>query len=149
MFISAMVKTESNDLTEFVESHFLFCFTLVWSRSVLLVQLLVFHKDSNTLDSQWCQIHHYNDVIMSAMASQITSLTSVYSTVYSRRRSKKHRNSAWLAFVRGIHRWPVYSPHKGPVTRKMFFIWWRHHNKNANIRLCSIKSVRDELNIDA
>ena len=31
----------------------------------------------------------YNDVIMSAMASQITSLTSVYSTVYSRRRSKK------------------------------------------------------------
>ena len=37
-----------------------------------------------------------------------------------RRRSKKTSNSAWLAFVRGIHRWPVNSPHKGPVTRKMF-----------------------------
>ena len=24
-----------------------------------------------------------------------------------------------LAFMRGIHRWPVNSPHKGPVTRKM------------------------------
>ena len=54
--------------------------------------------------------HHYNDVIMSAMASQITSLTIVCSTVYSRRKSK----------VRGIHRWPVNSPHKGPVARKMF-----------------------------
>ena len=35
------------------------------------------------------------------------------------RRSKKHQSSAPLAFVRGIHRWPVNSPHKGPVTRKM------------------------------
>ena len=36
------------------------------------------------------------------------------------RRSKKHQSSASLAFVRGIHRGPVNSPHKGPVTRKMF-----------------------------
>ena len=41
-------------------------------------------------------------------------------SVYSRRRSKKYQSFAWLAFVRGIHRWPVNSPHKGPVTRKMF-----------------------------
>ena len=33
---------------------------------------------------------------------------------------KKFKSSASLAFVRGIHRWPVNSPHKGPVTRKMF-----------------------------
>ena len=65
-------------------------------------------------------ILHYNDVIMGAMASQITSLTSVHSTVYSRRRSKKHQSSALLAFVRGIHRWPVNCLHKGPVTWKMF-----------------------------
>ena len=57
---------------------------------------------------------------MSTMASQIISLTIVYSTVYSRRRSKKHQSSASLEFVRAIHRWPVNSPHKGPVTRKMF-----------------------------
>ena len=37
----------------------------------------------------WYNFKHYNDVIMSAMTSQITSLTSVYSTVYIRRRSKK------------------------------------------------------------
>ena len=54
---------------------------------------------------------------MSAMASQITSLTIVNSTVYSGQDQRKHRSS--LAFMRGIHRWPANSPHKGPVTRKM------------------------------
>ena len=63
---------------------------------------------------------HYNDVTMSAMASQITSLTIVYSSVYSGADQRQHQNSASLAFVWGIHRWPVNSPHKGPVTRKMF-----------------------------
>ena len=55
-----------------------------------------------------------------AMASQITSLTIVYSSFYSGANQRKHQSSASLAFVRGIHRWPVNSPHKGPVTRKMF-----------------------------
>ena len=63
---------------------------------------------------------HYNSVIMSVMAYQITSLTNVYSTVYSRRRSKKIWKLQSLAFVRGIQRWSVKSPHKGPLTRKMF-----------------------------
>ena len=63
---------------------------------------------------------HYNDVIMSAMASQVTSLTIVYSTVYSGADQRKHQSSASLAFMRGIHRWPVNSPHKRPVMRKMF-----------------------------
>ena len=54
------------------------------------------------------------------MASQITSLTSVYSTVYSGSDQSKHQSSASLAFVWGIHRGPVNSPHKWPVTRKMF-----------------------------
>ena len=57
---------------------------------------------------------------MSAIASQITSLTIVYSIVYSGVDQRKYQNSTSLAFVRGIHRWPVNSPHKGPVTRKMF-----------------------------
>ena len=90
---------------------------------------------------------HYDDVIICATASEITSLTIVYSTVYSGPVERKHQSSASLAFVRGIHRWPVNSPHKcqwrgalafsliwawtkpppppppphkGPVTRKMF-----------------------------
>ena len=62
----------------------------------------------------------YNDVIMSAMASQITSHTIVYSSVWSDVDQRKHQSSASLAFVRGIHRWPVNSPTKGPVTWKMF-----------------------------
>ena len=63
---------------------------------------------------------HYNDVIMGAMASQITSLMIVYLTVYSGGDQRKHQSSASLAFVWGIHRWPVNSPHKWPVTRKKF-----------------------------
>ena len=63
--------------------------------------------------------HHYDDVIMSAIASRITSFTTVYLIVHSRADQRKHQSSASLAFVRGIHRRPVNSPHKGPVTRKM------------------------------
>ena len=57
---------------------------------------------------------------MGAIASQITSLTIVYSIVYSDADQRKHQSSALLAFVRGIHQGPVNSPHKWPVTRKMF-----------------------------
>ena len=49
---------------------------------------------------------------MDAMASQITDLTIVYSTVNSGAEHRKHQSSTSLAFVRGIHRWPVNAPHK-------------------------------------
>ena len=62
----------------------------------------------------------HNSDVMSAMASQITGVSIVYSTVCSDADQRKHQISASLAFVRGIHRWPVNSPHKEPVTRKMF-----------------------------
>ena len=65
-------------------------------------------------------VNHYGDVIMGTEASQITSLTIVSSTVYSDADQRKHHSSAALAFVRGIHRGPVNSPHILPVTRKMF-----------------------------
>ena len=70
---------------------------------------------------------HYDDVIMGVMASQMTSLTIVYSTVYSGADQRKHQSSTSLAFVWGIHWGPVNSPHKWPVTRNFFSIWWRHH----------------------
>ena len=63
---------------------------------------------------------HYDDVIMTMLESQITSLTVVYSIVYSGVHQRKHQSSASLAFVREIHRGPVNFPHKWPVTRKMF-----------------------------
>ena len=87
--------------------------TIHWDRNVILMIL-------SPLAALEVIILHYNDVIMSLMAFDITSLTIVYSTVYSVTDQRKHQSSASLAFVRGIHRWPVNSPHKGPVTRKMF-----------------------------
>ena len=62
---------------------------------------------------------HHCDVIMGAIASEITSVSIVYSTVCSGTDQRKHQSSASLAFVRGIHRSPVTSMHKRPVTRKM------------------------------
>ena len=73
---------------------------------------------------------NYCDVIMGAMASQITSLTIVYSTVYWGANQRKHQSSASLAFVR---RWPVNSPHKWPVTWKIFQfddVIMDHHKSN-------------------
>ena len=68
----------------------------------------------------YCLDHHYGDVIMDAIASQITSLTIVYSTVYSDADQRKHQSSASLAFVQGIHRGRLNSPHKWTVTPKTF-----------------------------
>ena len=57
---------------------------------------------------------------MGAMAAQINTVSIVYSTVSSGGDQRKHQSSALLAFVRGIHRWPVNTPRKGPVAQKMF-----------------------------
>ena len=62
---------------------------------------------------RWC--HNGSDGV-----SQITSLTIFYSIVYSGADQRKHQSSASLSFVRGFHRWPMNSPHNGPVARKMF-----------------------------
>ena len=62
---------------------------------------------------------HPSDVKMSAVSSQITGVSIVYSTVCSGVDQRKHQSSASLVFVRRLHRWPVESPHKEPVTRKM------------------------------
>ena len=70
---------------------------------------------------------HYSDVIMGAMSSQITSLTVVYTTVYSDVDQRKHQRSAPLAFVWGIHRWPVNSSQKMVNNTENVSICWRHH----------------------
>ena len=54
------------------------------------------------------------------MASQITGVSTVYSTAVLDADQRKHQNSASLAFVWGIHQWPGISPHKGPVSRNKF-----------------------------
>ena len=57
---------------------------------------------------------------MSAMTSQIMGVANVYSIVCSGANQRKHQSSASLAFMSGIHRWPVNYPHKGSVTGKIF-----------------------------
>ena len=84
------------------------------------IQINIIYDQLEVLGNSWREIHHYNDVMMSTIASQITSLTIAYSTVYSGADQRKHQRFASLAFVQGIHRGPVNSPHKGPLTRKMF-----------------------------
>ena len=68
------------------------------------------------------RLSHYNDIIMGSMASRITSLTIVYSAVYSGADQRKHQSFASLAFVRGINRGPVNFRHNWPVTRKCFHL---------------------------
>ena len=86
------------------------------------VIFLVFQNSQNTcylLTTMFHRCHiaeHYNGIMM---ASQITSLTIVYSSVYSGPDQRKHQSPASLAFVRGIHWWPVNSRHKGTVVQKM------------------------------
>ena len=89
-------------------------------------------RHCNASKVQWCPAlmfslqlprticQHYNDTIVDVMTSQIASLTIIYSTVYSGSDQRKHQSSASLVFVRGFHRWPLNSPQKWPVTRKMF-----------------------------
>ena len=86
--------------------------------------LLTFLKPKNSIDCliipSSSRLLHYSDIIIGAMASQIVSLIIVYSTVHSGADQRKHQSSVSLAYVQGIHRWPVNSQHKWPVTRKMF-----------------------------
>ena len=67
-----------------------------------------------------CQVMHYSDVIMSVVVSLIAGDSIVYSTICSGADQRKHQSSTSLAFVREIHRLPMNSPHKGPVTLQMF-----------------------------
>ena len=65
---------------------------------------------------------HYCDV-------KITVVSNVYSTFCSGADPRNIRAPGHWLFVKGIHRWPVDSPHKGLITRKMFPFWWRHHDR--------------------
>ena len=97
----------------FKEFKWYFCqIDLIKSNHVLHKRLWLYHQNVDRV--------HYTDVIMGMLASQITSLTIVCLTVYLDVDLRKYQSSASLAFVWGIHRRPVNSPHKWPVARKMF-----------------------------
>ena len=80
---------------------------------------------------------HYIDVIMTTVVSQISSLTILYSIVYSGADQRKNQSSASLAFVRGIHR---------ASYAENVFIWWRQHvissSDNQNVQCIFKKEIQ-------
>ena len=92
---------------------------------------------------------HYNDVTMGTIASQITSLTIVYSTVYSDADQRKYQSSAPLAFVRGLHRRPGEFPAQMASKVENVSISWRHHVrwiwfKRYKLKPCSYYGTHDD-----
>ena len=73
------------------------------------------------------QKFHNNDVIMDSMASQITSLTIIYSTVYSDADQRKHQISASLAFCAGNSPGTGEFPAQMASNAENVSNWWRHH----------------------
>ena len=81
---------------------------------------------TSDLNSSTPEKKHYDDVIMTTIASQVTSLTVVYSIVYSDADERKHQSSASLAFVWGIHRTGEFPAQRASYAENVS-IWWRHH----------------------
>ena len=75
---------------------------------------------------------------MGAIATQITSLTIVYSTVYSDADQRRHQSSVSLAFVWIIHRGPGLFPAQMASYVENVSIWWRHHGYVCHHRIAII-----------
>ena len=110
--VQIMIDILPQSLQRYVQYHVILdCFITAPDCSYILSQNMV---DESTyrrfmmMSSNGNIFHvHYIDIIMSPMASQITSLTIVFSTVYSGIDQTKHESSTSLAYVRGIHRGQV------------------------------------------
>ena len=104
--------------------HYIYVFGKLWVQK----QSIKTRSTEGKIINIYCSPHvsqsngflHCSDGIMSAMATQIAGVSIVCAAVCSGADQRKHQSSASLAFVRGIHRWPMDSPYKGPVTRKIF-----------------------------
>ena len=95
-------------------------FVHIYHRCINVCSLVAHRTDSISSRHVYAKNQtHYSDVIMRSMPTQITCVSIVWSTVCSGADQRKHQSAASLAFARGIHRSPVDSPHKGPVTWKM------------------------------
>ena len=103
---------------------------IIWRISANITQPGTFTATPNK--AHYCiekcsdQGRHYIDVIMTTMASQITSLTVVYSIVYPDSDQRKHQSYASLAFVWGSHR-DRWIPAQRASYAENVSIWWRHH----------------------
>ena len=121
-FINISFKQKITMVYTFLCTHIVTPSIMLFIGIILLLLCLQFQSR----DYWWsilpipCINPHYSDVLKSTMESQTAGGSIVYSSVCSGADQRKQQSSAALVFVRGIHRSPMNSPHKGPVTRKMF-----------------------------
>ena len=123
MNIAAYIGVRTSMVNFFAGTRYKISFVVHWAHIFSLkrepVHIRVQRSSALTNDIQFL---HYGDVIVGAIASQITSLTIVYSTVYSGADQSKHHSSASLAFVWGSHR-DRWSPRtKGQLRGKYFHL---------------------------
>ena len=109
-FYQVTRQSQFHDLTH------MYIYIYIWSYTHLCTIICLYNYGGNLVPA----VPHYSDVTMSAMASQITVISTVCSTICSGSHQRKHQSSASLGFVWGIHQWPVDSPHKGPIMWKLF-----------------------------
>ena len=110
-----------------VEMYLMLAWTHRWTNNPVAGNLRRHDTHVTTLRWKmfnWCHIGfsiicHYSDAIMSVMASQIIAVSIVCSTVCSG--AERHQGSASLAFVTGIHRWTMVSPHKSNAENEKMF----------------------------
>ena len=115
--ITCNIHIESASNQKHVQGQSSMCYSFRHiTRSKYKIQLSEFIVNTCFLNN------HYIGVIMATMASRITSLTVIYSTVYSDADQGKHQSSASLAFVCGIHRDRRIHSTKGQLRGKCFHL---------------------------
>ena len=125
----SFIKYQRQTIIRANEACTLFCIAsivIMWRLLTCENKTVNWYLDSSTF--------HCSGVIMGAIASQITSLTIVYSTVYSGADQRKHQSSASLAFVRGIHRFPA----ERASNAENVSIWWRHHISDEHVAVMDV-----------
>ena len=99
--------------------HDIFSLVLWWWSKTLLPTVPLRQQDTIQITFKF-GLAHYSDTTMGAMTSHITGVSIVCPTIWSGAHQRKHHSSASPTFVSGVQRSAVDSPHKGPITRKMF-----------------------------
>ena len=96
-----------------------------------------------TIKYMW---HQYGGIIINAMASQITSLTIVYSTVYSRCKSKTTSKLSVTGLCEGNSLVTGEFPAQRVSDTENVSIWWRHHDNINELRLAACTHHKSKLN---
>ena len=115
--------TKSYDTSYFIAFHHVVAWMIIMPER---------RRGHYTWRASQISLRHYNNVIMGAIASQITSLMIVFSAFYSVADQRKHQSSASLAFVPGTCGFTA----QMVSDAENVSIWWRHH-VTSHFRRCT------------